>query len=45
MQGLPEWAIHHPIPSHALKHAGNAVAVPLVQALGRQLGQIFEKRG
>lgn len=45
MQGLPEWAVHHPVRSHALKHAGNAVAVPLVQALGRQLGQIFDKRG
>lgn len=44
MQGLPEWAVHHSVPDHALKHAGNAVAVPLVQALGRQLGQVFEKR-
>lgn len=45
MQGLPEWAVHHPVPKHALKHAGNAVAVPLVIALGRQLGKIFETRG
>ena len=45
MQGMPEWAKHHPLPSHALKHAGNAVAVPLARELGRQLGQILGKRG
>lgn len=37
MQGLPEWAAHHPVTTHALKHAGNAVAVPLARELGRQL--------
>ena len=45
MQGMPEWAAHHPITSHALKHAGNAVAVPVARELGRQLGQILGKRG
>lgn len=37
MQGLPEWAAHHPVATHALRHAGNAVAVPLARELGRQL--------
>jgi site-specific DNA-cytosine methylase len=45
MQGMPEWAAHHPLPMHALKHAGNAVAVPVARELGRQLGQILGKRG
>ena len=45
MQGMPEWAAHHPLPTHALKHAGNAVAVPVARELGRQLGQILGKRG
>ena len=44
MQGMPEWAKHHPLPSHALKHAGNAVAVPLARELGRQLGAILAVR-
>lgn len=41
MQGLPEWAAHHPVATHALRHAGNAVAVPLARELGRQLAMIF----
>lgn len=45
MQGMPEWAAHHRVTSHALKHAGNAVAVPVARELGRQLGQILGKRG
>lgn len=45
MQGLPEWARLHPVAGQAMKHAGNAVAVPLARELGRQLGQIFGKRG
>lgn len=45
MQGMPEWAAHHPLTTHALKHAGNAVAVPVARELGRQLGQILGKRG
>jgi DNA (cytosine-5)-methyltransferase 1 len=44
MQGMPEWASHHVLPTHALKHAGNAVAVPLVRELGRQLGAILAAR-
>ena len=45
LQGMPEWALHHPTTSHALKHAGNAVAVPVARELGRQLAQILGKRG
>jgi DNA (cytosine-5)-methyltransferase 1 len=45
MQGMPEWAAHHLTTSHALRHAGNAVAVPVARELGRQLGQILGKRG
>jgi len=41
MQGMPEWAAHHATTSHALKHAGNAVAVPVARELGRQLGAIL----
>ena len=44
MQGMPEWASHHPTTSHALKHAGNAVAVPVARELGRQLGAILGRR-
>ena len=44
MQGMPEWAKHHALPSHALKHAGNAVAVPLARELGRQLAAILTAR-
>lgn len=44
MQGMPEWAVHHTVASHALKHAGNAVAVPVARELGRQLGSILARR-
>lgn len=44
MQGLPEWAAHHPVPTHALRHAGNAVAVPLARELGRQLAAHLVRR-
>ena len=37
MQGFPEWASPHPVESHALRHAGNAVAVPLARALAASL--------
>jgi DNA (cytosine-5)-methyltransferase 1 len=45
MQGLPEWAEHDSNVRRALKHAGNAVAVPVARELGRQLEQILGKRG
>lgn len=38
LQGLPEWSAHHHVRTHACKHAGNAVAIPLVRELGRMLG-------
>lgn len=44
MQGLPEWAAHHPVTTHALRHAGNAVAVPLARELGRQLAAHLVRR-
>jgi len=44
LQGMPEWASHHSTTSHALKHAGNAVAVPVARELGRQLGAILNSR-
>jgi len=44
MQGMPEWASHHAMPTHVLKHAGNAVVVPLARELGRQLGAILAAR-
>lgn len=44
MQGLPEWAHHHPVHRHAMRHAGNAVAVPMARELFRQLAPIFETR-
>ena len=49
MQGLPERAIHHPTKTQACKHAGNAVAIPLVRELVRplriptQAGQRFRR--
>ncbi|HYW57456.1 MAG TPA: DNA cytosine methyltransferase [Polaromonas sp.] len=44
MQGMPEWASHHPVKGHALKHAGNAIAVPVARELGRQLGALLGNR-
>lgn len=44
MQGMPEWAAHHSTASHALKHAGNAVAVPVARELGRRLAAILCNR-
>ena len=38
MQGIPEWAAHHPTHKRAMQHAGNAVAVPVVRELGRSIG-------
>ncbi len=44
MQGLPEWTRHHTNTRTALKHAGNAVAVPMVRELGRQLATVLQPR-
>ena len=44
MQGLPEWAEHHSLHRAAMKHAGNAVAVPMARELIRQLGDILGSR-
>jgi len=45
MQGFPEYVQHHPVHAHAMRHAGNAVSVPMARELIRQLGPIFAKRG
>ena len=37
MQGFPEWVSPHSVDSHALRHAGNAVAVPLARSLAASL--------
>jgi DNA (cytosine-5)-methyltransferase 1 len=41
MQGLPEWAVHHTVKTQACKHAGNAVAIPLVRELVRPLATVL----
>lgn len=43
LQGLPEWAEVHPVQTHAMRHAGNAVAVPLARELVRQLGAVLPR--
>ena len=43
LQGLPEWAEVHPVQTHAMRHAGNAVAVPLARELVRQLGPVLRR--
>lgn len=42
MQGMPEWASRHAVAQLAMRHAGNAIAVPLARELGRRLGAIVE---
>jgi DNA (cytosine-5)-methyltransferase 1 len=37
MQGMPEWSAQHGNRRHALRHAGNAIALPLARELGRRL--------
>lgn len=37
MQGMPEWACQHAVHRHAMRHAGNAIAVPLARALACSL--------
>lgn len=44
MQGMPEWAEHHPDDRQAMRHAGNGVAVPLARELIRGLGSILRDR-
>lgn len=44
MQGMPEWSEHHPNERQALRHAGNAVAVPVARELIRSLGSILGGR-
>jgi len=44
MQGMPEWAEHHPDRRAALRHAGNGAAVPVACALIEQLGAILGGR-
>lgn len=44
MQGLPEWFVHHPKTTQALKQAGNALAYPLFYALGEQLASVLNRR-
>ncbi len=41
MQGQPEWAAHHETHTHAMRHAGNAIATPLAREIGRQLASIL----
>lgn len=36
MQGMPEWSAQHENRRHALRHAGNAIALPLARELARQ---------
>lgn len=43
LQGMPEWAEVHPTHSHAMKQAGNAMAVPLARELVRQLTPILRR--
>lgn len=35
MQGVPEWATIHPVRKHAMRHAGNAVALPIAREFAR----------
>ena len=45
MQGMPEWTMHHSVHLHAMRHAGNAVAVPVTRELGRALGALLGRGG
>ena len=40
MQGMPEWAAIHGTTLHAMRHAGNAVAVPIARELSRKLATV-----
>ena len=41
MQGVPEWATIHPVHKHAMRHAGNAVALPIAREFARTMGAIL----
>lgn len=45
MQGLPEWAVVHANRRQAMRHAGNAVAVPVARELARGLAMVFKDAG
>ena len=44
MQGMPEWTKPHSNERQAMRHAGNAVAVPVARELIRSLGAILGAR-
>ena len=44
MQGIPEWAEHHPTHKRAMQHAGNAVAVPVARELGRSIATAMRRK-
>ena len=44
MQGVPNWAQHHPNWTTAMGHAGNAVAVSIARELGRQIAGCLSRR-
>jgi DNA (cytosine-5)-methyltransferase 1 len=42
--GFPEWAAVHPVATHAYRHAGNAVAVPVAYAVAAQIGAVLRSK-
>lgn len=42
--GFPEWTAIHPVATHAYRHAGNAVAVPVAYALATQIGALLRPK-
>lgn len=42
--GFPEWAAVHPVATHAYRHAGNAVAVPVAYAVAAQIGAALRQK-
>lgn len=45
MQGMPEWAKQHEVHRHAMRHAGNAIALPLAREVGRAVATLLHQRG
>ena len=43
LQGQPEWAAHHHVHIHAMRHAGNAIATPLAREIGRNVESLLDK--